>query len=194
MSPQLSYVEGGPPQCSPFPVAENRTGGGGGLYSDPEVEKKTSSSSSGEEDREAAIASTLRDLGLFLLAPPKRWRIARELAAAGITPEQLLELAAFVAESEADEARRRRYLAAVVANADVAAMALRDVQHYRTKAGPARPAAAAAAAKPASEHDGGAALRAANMESVRRFEAEFQAAVARGEVTTARDPHPWERR
>lgn len=159
----------------------------------PEVEEKTSStSSSGEENREESIASTLRDLGVFLLAPPKRQRIARELAAAGITAQELLELAAFVEESEADEARRRRYLAAVVANADVAALALRDVQHYRAKSGkPAKKAVAPAA--PASEHDAGARLRAANMEAVRRFEAEFQAAVARGEVTTKRDPHPWER-
>lgn len=194
MSTQLSYVEGGPPQCSPFPVADSRTGGRGALYSDSEEEEKTSStSSSGEENREESIASTLRDLGVFLLAPPKRLRIARELAAAGITTQELLELAEFVAESEPDEARRRRYLAAVVANPDVAALALRDVQHYRLKSGkpPKKPEATAV---PASEHDAGAQLRASNMEAVRRFEAEFAAAVARGEVTAKRDPHPWEQR
>lgn len=197
MSANLCHADVSPPQYGPCPVAENRTGGGGGLYSDSEKGEKTvSSSSSGESNQEQELASTLRDLGVFLLAPPKRTQVARQLASAGVTAQGLLDLAAFVAESESDESRRRRYLAAVVTNAEVAVLALRDVQHYRSKATqatqhPGKPAAAVASV---GGHDGGARLRAENMERVRRFEAEFAAAVARGEVSKRRDPHPWERR
>lgn len=183
------YGEQGPPQTLSAPA--ERGGEGGGLYSEcvqsrtytfPEKEEKESSSSSSQK-AETQLASTLRDLGVFLLAPPKRSSVAAALADAGVTAQDVLDIAAFVAESEPDGAKQRRYLASVLVKPKATRQALDDLHAFR-----ARHVDALLPMVP------GEVLRRHGIEQVRRFEAEFAAARQRGEVNPkSREPHVWER-
>ena len=51
---------------------------------------------------------------MLLLAPPKRLQVAEQLAAAGVTVEDLELLRAYIATNEPDEVLARRYLCSIV--------------------------------------------------------------------------------
>lgn len=158
-----------------------------------EEEKDSSSSSSEQSTQEASLASTLVDLGVFLLAPAKREATAAALGLAGLTCADLHDLAAFVAESELEAPRRRRYLASVLADPGVARRAIDDVRAHRAhEAAGAKPVAA----EPTDE-EFGRAIREANQRSVEQFERDWDAYVAAkraaGEpLAGPRRPHVWE--
>lgn len=169
----------------------------------PSTSTSTSSTRVEEEDlvstvpgreREASLASTLRDLGVFLLAPSMREATAAALKAAGLTDADLLDLAAFVAESEPDGGKRRRYLGRVLSDAGVARRAIDDVRaHQAHETARAKPQPSTGP----SDAEFGAAIRAANQRSVEQFERDWHAYVAErkaaGEpLAGPRDPHPWE--
>jgi len=169
----------------------------------PSTSTSTSSTRVEEEDlvsavpgREqgASLASTLRDLGVFLLAPSTREATASALEAAGLTRADLLDLAAFVAESEPDGGKRRRYLGRVLSDAGVARRAIDDVRaHQAHEAAQAKPRPSTGP----TDAEFGAAIRAANQLSVEQFERDWHAYVAErkaaGEpLAGPRDPHPWE--
>ena len=204
----LRILNSDPPQCSTLPVAENRTGGGGGLYSQKaevgeeegfcsgtERRNQSSSSTSGEKYGVMEIAEAMRDLGVFLLAPPRRLQVARELAEAGLTGEQVRQLAEWSDQNEPDRAKSRRYLAKVLIDPTVARLAVDDLEAFRrAEAARLKPAAPA----PAKDVEPGRSIREANMDSVRRFELEwqeFRRAKVSGQLPEfQRDPHPWEQR
>ena len=80
----------------------------------------------------------------------------------------------------------------MLADPTVAKGALADIAAYR-KAEEARGRTAAPPAANPVSIEPGRAIRERDMERVRRFEAEWQAARATGAVNPrARDPHPWE--
>jgi len=128
---------------------------------------------------------------VFLLAPARRAQIVAGLTAAGIGCDEIRELAEFVAGSEPDPVKRRRYLGSVLADPTVAKGALADIAAYR-KAEEARGRTAAPAKNPVSIEPG-RAIRERDMERVRQFEAEYRAAKERGECDPKnRNPHRWE--
>lgn len=159
-----------------------------------EEEKESSSSSLEQSRQEPSLASTLRDLGVFLLAPSKREATAAALEAAGVTAADLLALAEFVGESEPEAAKRRRYLASVLVDAGVAKRAIDDVRaHQAHEAARAKPEPSTGP----TDAEFGAAIRAANQRSVEQFERDWDAYVAQRAaagrpLAGPREPHAWE--
>lgn len=134
----------------------------------------------------ATQADAMLDAGVFVLSRRRRLEVATLLAGGGITlgeVQQLAESAARVAGREGDDESSARYLAATLAaGADAVRAALADIRRHESKP------------RQAKKEEPGRTIRERDMERVRRFEAEWQAAKARGECNPARrDPHPWER-
>lgn len=115
-----------------FPLVS--TGGvGGGLYSrssEKEEEKEILPPPQSESDG-TSIASTLLELGVFILAPAKMRATATTLAAAGVEPQQLRELAAFIAEAEDDAGKQRKYLASILVDSARTKEALGNVAAHK---------------------------------------------------------------
>lgn len=79
-----------------------------------------------------SIGTTLLALGVFILAPARMRAVAVALAGAGVTSEQLQDLAQFIAETEEDEGKQRKYLASVLLDVERTMEALRNVAAHRT--------------------------------------------------------------
>ena len=79
-----------------------------------------------------SIGTTLLALGVFILAPARMRAVAVALAGAGVTSEQLQDLAQFIAETEEDEGKQRKYLASVLLDSERTMEALRNVAAHRT--------------------------------------------------------------
>ncbi len=128
------------------PSVESR-GGRGGLpsgSSSEEEEEKVSLSSLPESRADAGtLADALLTAGVLLLAPPKRLQVAEQLAAAGVTVDDLELLRAYIGSNEPDEALARRYLCSIVMDPKRTREALdglREFQRRRTAAASSRSA------------------------------------------------------
>lgn len=130
-----------------------------------------------------AVRAAIRDAGCWLLAPSRGDEVAHRLVAAGLTAEDVRAIAEYVRDREPTEDLACRYVAAVLAaGGEEVRRALADLRDWseRRRRNP-------------QKQEPGRAIRERDMERVRRFEAEWQAARATGAVNPrARDPHPWE--
>ena len=190
------------PAGDPRRAFAGRGGVGGALYAGTstgtkthllEVDEEVGSGTASVPEGESAVAVLVRDLGVFLLAPARRAQVVADLTAAGIGCDEIRELAEFIAGSEPDPTKRCRYLGSVLADPTVAKGALADIAAYRR----AEAARSRTATSPTTEKAGsiepGRAIRERDMERVRKFEAEYRAAKARGECDPKnRNPHRWE--
>lgn len=99
-------------------------GGGGGESTPPPPQN-------GDDD---SIVRTLTECGVFVLAPARLRATAVALAAAGIDAEQVRQLASFIAGTEDDEGKRRKYLASVLSSAERAKQAVAGLNEHRLAA------------------------------------------------------------
>ena len=104
------------------------------LRSEEEEEKGTLPPPQSTEG--TTLASTLTELGVFLMAPAKQRATAAQLAGAGVTADHLRLISDFVAESEPDAGQRRRYLAAVLVDVARTKEALANIETHRASATP----------------------------------------------------------
>lgn len=81
-----------------------------------------------------SLASTLLALGVFVLAPARMRATATALSGADITSEQIRDLAAFLAETEADVGKQRKYLASILVDVGRTAAALKNLSDHRAAA------------------------------------------------------------
>ena len=140
----------GTPIVDPGPnaaVPPSRDGLHNGLARRGEGERSVLSLRSEEEEEKGTLpppqstegttlASTLTELGVFLMAPAKQRATAAQLAGAGVTADHLRLISDFVAESEPDAGQRRRYLAAVLVDVARTKEALANIETHRASATP----------------------------------------------------------
>lgn len=82
-------------------------------------------------------SAVLLSLGVFVLAPAKRRQVAASLVAAGITPDDVRAVAAFLRTSEPDEGRLRRYLASIFVSPERAKESVASLGEFRRASAPA---------------------------------------------------------
>lgn len=143
MGDVLEGVFGSPPQCGSVP-GQNDRGEGGALYSgktqngfgasgvsSSKSESVNDSAVPGREERRADLADVLLSLGVYVLSTAKRQATAAALLAAGVTEEQVRDIAAFISESEPEGPTQRKYLVAILANPDRAKDAANGTASFR---------------------------------------------------------------
>ena len=96
-----------------------------------EEEKEVLSLPPPQREEGATLASTLLALGVFILAPAKLRATASALAGAGVEPQQLIDLAQFIAEAEDDAGKQRKYLASVLVDTARTKEALANVAKHK---------------------------------------------------------------
>ena len=121
-----------------MPLAQNGQGGGGGsvLRGGGEVSTPLPPQN-GEGD---SLVSTLTEFGVFVLAPARLRATALALSAAEIDAGKVRELAAFIAGTEDDEGKQRKYLASVLSDVERAKAAIAGLEaHRRARAESTKP-------------------------------------------------------
>ncbi len=91
-----------------------------------------------QKAEESSLGTTLLELGVFILAPAKLRATAVSLAAVGVTVDELRDLARFIAETEEDAGKQRKYLAAVLMDLERTKLALKNVAAHRAEAAKAK--------------------------------------------------------
>lgn len=81
------------------------------------------------------LAGTLLQVGVFVLSTPKRLALAQALVEAGVSADDVVGLAEFVASCEKDEATARRYLCAMLQDAEKRQDAIANLKAFRAARG-----------------------------------------------------------
>ncbi len=120
------------PLSGVLPLVADGGGRGGSVLSlRSEEEKEVLSLPPPQREEGTTLASTLLALGVFILAPAKLRATAASLAAVGVEPQQLLDLAQFIAEAEDDAGKQRKYLASVLVDTARTQEALANVARHK---------------------------------------------------------------
>lgn len=85
----------------------------------------------------ADLRGTLNAYGVYTLTPAKQIQMAEELAEIGVTPQQVKDLADYVAETEPDPLKFRLYLVGILKNKTNLLEALKNLEEHKRN----RPAA-----------------------------------------------------
>ena len=81
-------------------------------------------------------SAVLLSLGVFVLAPARRRQVAVSLTAAGITTQDVRDVAAFIRSSEPDEGKLRRYLASIFSSPERAKESVAGLGEFKKAATP----------------------------------------------------------
>ena len=81
-------------------------------------------------------SAVLLSLGVFVLAPARRRQVAVSLTAAGITTQDVRDVAAFIRSSEPDEGKLRRYLASIFSSPERAKESVAGLGEFKKAAAP----------------------------------------------------------